>query len=306
MKPSMFFGSSKESLVIARALRNQLQDDVNGSLWNERMFSPGDSFLESLIKASSTFDFAAIVFSGDDVIERGEITELAPRDNVLFEAGLFIGRIGRERTIIVADANKRPRIPTDFKGITFAEYRTPENGNWASALGPASDEIRERVKELGAISPISKKLAVLSNTRVFFRIHNLRSGKCLDVKYWGINNGDEIFLWTCNRGDNQLWYLEQIDERFFAIISKSSNKCLEVANDSLEDEAVIQQWDYHGQPNQQWMLTRVDDGSYKITARHSGKSLTAVDLKEGATLVQRDWEGRSPSKWWLQLDIDVY
>src|SRR5437588_338970 len=104
-KPSLFIGSSNEGLDFARAVRASLSDVAETVLWNDGVFSLGRTFIESLIAAVSRFDFAALVLTPDDQMIVRTTTRSALRDNIVFELGLFMGRIGRERTFIVRPAS---------------------------------------------------------------------------------------------------------------------------------------------------------------------------------------------------------
>jgi predicted nucleotide-binding protein len=50
---------------------------------------------------SKETDFAAFVVTADDVTASRGRRKASPRDNVVFEIGLFMGAIGRERTFVV-------------------------------------------------------------------------------------------------------------------------------------------------------------------------------------------------------------
>src|SRR5205814_2018115 len=75
---------------------------------------------------------------------------LGPRDNVLFELGLFMGRLGRARTFLVHQSGVNIKIPTDLSGVTAAVYEWPrEDNSHKSAVGAACDSIRDVIRDLG-------------------------------------------------------------------------------------------------------------------------------------------------------------
>lgn len=149
-KPSLFIGSSTEGLDFARAVRTLLSDVAETTLWNDGVFTLGRTFIESLISAVSRFDFAALILTPDDqMVVRNDET-LGPRDNIVFELGLFMGRLGRERTFIVRPVSGPLKIPSDLAGISVAAFDWPRSdGNYRAALGPASDLMREAIRDLG-------------------------------------------------------------------------------------------------------------------------------------------------------------
>ena len=86
------------------------------------MFGLSEGTLESLVKKLPGFDFAILVLTPDDVaITRGEAEQL-PRDNVLFELGLFMGKLGRDRCFVVDDRSKQMKLPSDLAGVTPATF----------------------------------------------------------------------------------------------------------------------------------------------------------------------------------------
>ena len=56
---------------------------------------------------------------------RDEIFDTA-RDNVMFEYGLFLGRVGNQRAFVIKD--KQVKIPSDMLGITLADYEVDKTG----------------------------------------------------------------------------------------------------------------------------------------------------------------------------------
>src|SRR5436190_768397 len=103
MKPTLFIGTSGEGLAIARAIEVHLEKDAEVTVWKDGVFGLGQGTLESLVNSLHKFDFAVLCLTPDDLITSREVTTQSPRDNILLELGLFIGRLGRERTFIVYD-----------------------------------------------------------------------------------------------------------------------------------------------------------------------------------------------------------
>ncbi len=157
-KPTAFVGSSSEALVFARAARSLLDNDARVTVWNEGFFSPGTTTIEALINALPRFDFSIIILKSDDLIRSRNIEALSPRDNVIFELGLFMAHLGRNRTFIVCQQGTK--LPTDLAGVATITYEHPQNSESANvslteaieALGAACDRIREAIRDLG-VSP---------------------------------------------------------------------------------------------------------------------------------------------------------
>lgn len=148
-KPRIFIASSKENLPVAEAVNLNLDHDAEGSLWRNG-FKLSTDGIESLVGKAKSVDFALFIFSPDDITTmRGE--KLATvRDNVLFELGLFIGAVSKERCFILKPRNTELHFPTDLLGMEPADYdpnRT--DGDLASAVAAACTRIKTRMKELG-------------------------------------------------------------------------------------------------------------------------------------------------------------
>ena len=162
-KPSVFIGSSSEGLNFARAVRTQLKDDAEISLWNEGFFGLGSTFIETLVNSLPQFDFAILILTPDDLVNSRNDETLGPRDNVIFELGLFMGKLGRTRTFIVHQSNASVKIPTDLSGVTTATYQWPrQNDNYEAAVGSACDAIRKVISKIG-----------ISDHRASKRIHEV-------------------------------------------------------------------------------------------------------------------------------------
>ena len=124
MKPRIFLGSSGQQENLVLALTEGLHDIADVDPWTS-VFNPGVSTLERLVELTREVDFAAFVFAQDDWTTRGGSPEAgsgqaSPRDNVVFEAGLFGGALGIRRTFIL-HANGA-KLPTDLDGLTSVRY----------------------------------------------------------------------------------------------------------------------------------------------------------------------------------------
>jgi hypothetical protein len=148
-RPSMFIGSSSEGLKVAEHVQLLMEHDCEAEIWSQGVFGLSQGNLESLILALERFDFAVLVLTADDLMVSRGATRPAARDNVIFELGLFIGALGRERTFMVYDRTAPPELPSDLRGITAAEYSPHTTGNLQAALGPACTRIKNQVTRLG-------------------------------------------------------------------------------------------------------------------------------------------------------------
>ncbi len=142
-QPVIFLGSSTEGLDIARTVEDLLHKDARVRLWTSGVFEPGTYPLEALLSEVDNTDYAAFVLGPDDITVSRKAESPAPRDNVIFEAGFFMGRLGRLRTFLLYDEEHDTRLPSDLKGLTlvpFSHRRYLENPH--AALGPAANQIR--------------------------------------------------------------------------------------------------------------------------------------------------------------------
>jgi Predicted nucleotide-binding protein containing TIR-like domain len=159
-RPSVFIGSSTEGLKIAKALQVLLDPSCEVSVWSQGIFGLSQGTLESLVAALDRFDFAVLVLTRDDLILSRDQTAAAPRDNVLFELGLFMGGLGRLRTFIVYDRTADLKLPSDLAGVTPATFEPHSSGDLGSALGAAATRIEEGIDRLGLRD--TERLRVLS------------------------------------------------------------------------------------------------------------------------------------------------
>jgi len=147
-KPKLFVGSSTKGLPYARALQTNLQYEARVRLWPQGIFGVGQYPLESLVVVLDDVDFGAFIFLPEDTLIMRGTQSLAVRDNVLFELGMFIGRLGRDRSFLIKPVGHDLHLPTDLAGIISAEFDS-EDSNVASGIGPASTNILSRMIDIG-------------------------------------------------------------------------------------------------------------------------------------------------------------
>lgn len=152
MKPRVFIGSSTEGLDIARAVQSELREDVLAIRWGNGIFNLSQSVLNGLIEQLDSCDAGIFVFSADDAVKIRNQDGIAVRDNVLFELGLSIGKIGQHASFFIEpDDADGLRRASDLLGITAAPYSLQDAKIDAqSAISPACTAIRKMLQKLPA------------------------------------------------------------------------------------------------------------------------------------------------------------
>jgi predicted nucleotide-binding protein len=149
-RPQALVISSSEALPIAREIQSALaHDDVVVQVWTDGVFFASGYSLEALEHALDRADFAIAIAQPDDIVESRGTTRPAPRDNVVFELGLFMGRLGRRRTVLLQPVGKELKLPSDLHGLTAVGYRVGAEKDLTALLAPACNVIRKLIMELG-------------------------------------------------------------------------------------------------------------------------------------------------------------
>lgn len=153
-KPRLFIGSSVEGLRVADAINLNLDHDIEVTLWRTGAFDLASTALDSLVKRSKSVDFALFVFSPDDVAVIRSQQRAIVRDNVLFELGLFIGALGKDRCFIVKPRNVDLHFPTDLLGVIPADYESERSdGDISAAVNHACVLVKRMVEQQGLLRP---------------------------------------------------------------------------------------------------------------------------------------------------------
>jgi len=149
-RPLVFLGCSAESLSVAQEIQLGLKhDNVDAVTWTNGVFGPSGIVVDALINTVNESDFAAFVFSPDDkTISRRKQYD-APRDNTIFELGLFMGRLDRNRTFIIKEHRTDVKIPTDLLGVSPITYVHRDGMDLSVSVASVCTELRKVIKNLG-------------------------------------------------------------------------------------------------------------------------------------------------------------
>lgn len=151
-KPRIFIASSIESIKIAEAVNVNLDHECEVTIWKNGTFKLSSSTIEDLVEKSSSVDFALFIFAPDDIATIRNKEEHIVRDNVLFEMGLFIGAMGKERSFILKPRNENMHLPTDLLGTTLADYEANRSdGDLVSSTNRACSLIKAEIERIGLI-----------------------------------------------------------------------------------------------------------------------------------------------------------
>lgn len=150
MKPRIFIGSSGKQQKLVQALTRGLEEVAEVEPWTT-VFNPGVSTLDRLVELTREVDFAAFVFGQDDwtsnPADAGAAGQASPRDNVVFEAGLFGGALGMRRTFILHA--KGAKLPTDLLGMTAVRYPDPLT---PADMREVNQKLRKAIEAEGRLS----------------------------------------------------------------------------------------------------------------------------------------------------------
>ncbi|MGH7175904.1 MAG: TIR domain-containing protein [Tepidisphaeraceae bacterium] len=154
-KPRIFLGSSGKQEKLLEALTRGLEDVAHVEPWTTS-FNPGTTTLERLLELTREVDFAAFVFAQDDWTTHSPTAEPAPtpgqaspRDNVVFEAGLFGGVLGMRRTFILHASGAK--LPTDLLGLTCVRY---DGSTSAAEMKVVCQKLQKAIENEGHVARI--------------------------------------------------------------------------------------------------------------------------------------------------------
>ncbi len=149
-QPVLFIGCSTEALPIANEIQAGLKHDkLSATVWTNGVFGPSGTAIESLYNFANSSDFAAFVISPDDRVLSRAADELATRDNVIFELGLFMGRLDPKRVFLIREHNVDVKIPSDLLGITPITYVQKPGESLTATIATVCTELRKAIDAAG-------------------------------------------------------------------------------------------------------------------------------------------------------------
>lgn len=146
----VFIISSTEALAVARAVQESFsRDPFNITIWADGVFKASQYPVESLVHQLDISDFAVAIAQADDLVMARDAVKAMPRDNVLFEIGMFIGRLGRHRSFLLEPLKEGVQLPSDLSGITTIPYKAGPEKELLSLIGPACNQLRRLFADVG-------------------------------------------------------------------------------------------------------------------------------------------------------------
>jgi len=153
-KPRIFLGSSGKQQKLLQGLTRGLEDVAHVEPWTTS-FNPGTTTLERLLELAREVDFAVFVFARDDwttdsppASDPVASGQASPRDNVVFEAGLFGAALGMRRTFILHASGAK--LPSDLLGLTCVRYDTTT----AADMRVVNQKLRKAIENEGRAARI--------------------------------------------------------------------------------------------------------------------------------------------------------
>lgn len=155
----IFIGSTTEQVHIAEKITSLVQKHSPATIpvpwYADANWQAGLSFLENILLHAESVDAALLLATPDDFVTSREVQGATPRDNIILEAGVFNGALGRERTILLVPRASQVKLPTDYSGIVYKGY------DGELDLPSTVRDVCDRLLELGSVRRGSRELIEL-------------------------------------------------------------------------------------------------------------------------------------------------
>ncbi len=174
MRSQIFIGSSAEGLRYVDQISSYLESVGDIVKWTTA-FTQNKSALDSLVKKTKLSEFAILVATCDDLILKRDKIKSTPRDNIVFEFGLFMGATGINRAFLMVEEGAE--LPSDLEGIIVARFSN--DGSKYNSLEKKCAEIMEHIRKEQETS----QLGLLPSTALALGYyHSFIKGVCEQIR----------------------------------------------------------------------------------------------------------------------------
>jgi hypothetical protein len=234
----IFIGSSSEAAEagllgrIATIVQDKGKEPVK---WNKTpsLFKGGKSMLQNLeeIPTREHIDASIFICTEDDKTDyRGKEIK-TPRDNVIFEHGLFLGKLGAGKSVIIKKGNVT--LPNDIDGIVHFDFSDGKDERGESDLKQWLDELEGTKKNKSSQSCVYPEELNCARAKIEQELKNITASGIINVfdnqyyaiKDYGKKTPQNVKI-LCIRGESflsdDLWNFSEADIKE-AILGDSSN-----------------------------------------------------------------------------------
>ena len=162
-KPKLGIFCSREQIAIAEGIQSNLYREFEITPWSQGFFRSNEVALTTFLKRIMLLDAAVVILGDDDLrvsqSDRNE-TVYVPRDNVIFEMGALMERLGPKKTFVVVPEIPTVQLPSYLLGYWPLTYENRQDKNYVAGTGVAAAQIKKMFSELGRVAFYSDLPAV--------------------------------------------------------------------------------------------------------------------------------------------------
>ena len=196
--PKLFIASSSRALNLAKALKFHLDHSEDGGkrvvdagLWTADSYHSA-TILQKILDACGESHFFVAILTKDDMAKKKNKLLAVPRDNCIFELGLFIGRLNLDpKRCSMLTTLDEDALPSDLKGHIYERINDfDESQNLSDfqkckeALASLYLKVEEKAKDLGPCGNTDHSIRVISTKELMARENTngwLKSGSSVVV-----------------------------------------------------------------------------------------------------------------------------
>ena len=141
-KIRLFVMTSKAASEAAAALEKACAGQFSIVTWKDGGLRGANYPIASLEHALDQSDVAIAIAEPSVDGQHG-------RDNIIFELGFFMGRLGRHRTFLLEPRAEKMELPPELAGVNTLTWPHRAEGNLTEALAPVCAKLSRLIKELG-------------------------------------------------------------------------------------------------------------------------------------------------------------